>query len=334
MRFLIITPAAVGSTKGNRITAERWARIITTLGHQVSIRESFDGKSPNTNSSARKKPPFDVLVALHAAKSNPSVVRFRKKFPASKIVVAFTGTDIHLKPNAPRSLVNRIAQSLKLADQVVLLQPEAMRLISKSARHKTSVIFQSSKPIATPPKKLTRWFEVSVIGHLRPVKDPFRTALAARQLPPNSRVRIVHFGAALIDEMKKTAEKEQRTNPRYRWLGQVTHSEAKRRLSRSRLTVLSSKSEGGPAVISEAIVNDVPILTTRINATIGLLGKGFPGFFEFGNTKQLADLIHRAESDKEFYQSLVKEGKKRKRQFSPAAEKKSWATLIKALANS
>ena len=43
------------------------------------------------------------------------------------------------------------------------------------------------------------------MGHLRPVKDPFRTALAARLLPPSSRVRVLHLGAALSEEMAEQA---------------------------------------------------------------------------------------------------------------------------------
>ena len=55
-----------------------------------------------------------------------------------------------------------------------------------------------------------------MLGHLRPVKDPFRTAMAVRQLPPSSRIQVVHVGGALTDDMKTEADAEESTNPRYR----------------------------------------------------------------------------------------------------------------------
>ena len=64
-------------------------------------------------------------------------------------------------------------------------------------------------------------FTVCVLGHLRPVKDPFRTALAARLLPAESRIRVVHVGAALSEEMAELARAEAAENPRYRYVGEL-----------------------------------------------------------------------------------------------------------------
>jgi hypothetical protein len=114
-------------------------------------------------------------------------------------------------------------------------------------------------------------------------------------------------------------------------MGSVSHGEAQRRLARSRLTVLSSKSEGGPTALSEAIVNQVPILTSRIAATVGMLGGDFPGFFEVGETTVLADMIHRAETDSKFYRRLVNSGKKIKSRFLPDREVKCWKALLQEI---
>ena len=43
------------------------------------------------------------------------------------------------------------------------------------------------------------------MGHLRPVKDPFRAAFAARLLPDASRIRVTHIGAALTAGMADAA---------------------------------------------------------------------------------------------------------------------------------
>ena len=47
-----------------------------------------------------------------------------------------------------------------------------------------------------------------MIGHLRAVKDPFRTALAARSLPDSSKMRVLQVGGAMTAAMAKRARRE------------------------------------------------------------------------------------------------------------------------------
>ena len=94
----------------------------------------------------------------------------------------------------------------------------------------------------------------ATVGHLRAVKDPFRAAMAARRLPPESRIRIVHLGAALSPRMAERARREESVNPRYCWLGEVPRGQALHILARSRVLALTSRLEGGANAISEAVV--------------------------------------------------------------------------------
>src|SRR4051812_35457792 len=107
MRICIVTPAPTGSLKGNRVTAERWARFLSELGHTPELTTDYQGQ------------PCDLLVALHAYKSYPSVRRYRDARPSDPLVLCLTGTDlygdIHERPEA--------AEALELATRLVLLQP-------------------------------------------------------------------------------------------------------------------------------------------------------------------------------------------------------------------
>jgi hypothetical protein len=218
MRITIVTPAPPRSRKGNRVTALRWGRILRELGHRISIRQEYKHGAP------------DLLVALHARRSARSVVRFHRRHPNRPVVVALTGTDVY--GGIRRSRTARTV--LGIASRVILLQPLGMSELSLKLHRKTRVIYQSAeRPCAeVPPLKGT--FEVCVLGHLRPVKDPFRTALAARRLPPSSRIRVTHLGAALSDDMAKRARAEMARNGRYRWLGEAPRGRALRILARSR----------------------------------------------------------------------------------------------------
>jgi putative glycosyltransferase (TIGR04348 family) len=315
MKILLVTPAPPRSRKGNRITALRWAQLLRSLGHRVAIATEYQGQR------------CDVLIALHALRSHPSIVRFRAERPDAPLILALTGTDvygdIHTSAKARRSL--------GLATRLVVLQPLAIAELPASLRDRAVVIYQSVEPPRTREKPRTDVFEVCVMGHLRPVKDPLRTAKAARLLPAPSRIRVLHLGSALSDDMAQAARTEEETNPRYHWLGEKPRWRALRLLSRCRLLVLTSKLEGGANVISEALAVNVPVLSSHIAGSVGLLGEDYPGYFPFGDTQALADLLLRAETDAAFYRELRQRCRRLRPLFDPARERRTWRDLLAAI---
>ncbi len=314
MRILIVTPAVPGSRKGNRVTACRWRKLLQGSGHRVTIATTYTGQS------------CDVCVALHAKKSAASIQRFAESCPDQPLLVVLTGTDLY------RDITTSHAaqRSLELADRLIVLQPEAKRAVPIAFQSKTCVIFQAVPKRRPLPTKLTSHFEVTVMGHLRPVKDPFRAALAARRLPADSKIRIVHCGQALTDSIRQRAEREMARNPRYQWQGELPRWQALQRLARSRVMVLSSILEGGANVVSEALACQVPILSSRIAGSIGLLGNDYPGFFECRDTARLTELLRRTEVDAAFYKSLKMACKNREWLIAPALERDTWKALLES----
>jgi putative glycosyltransferase (TIGR04348 family) len=315
LKIAVVSPEREGLDTGNRVTATRWARLLRGLGHQVTIQREYDGR------------PSDALVVLHARKSYPSLERFRRRRPGHPVVVALTGTDLYgdirTSPEAQRSL--------EAADRLVLLQPAGLQELSPSLRVKARVIHQSAvRPRGHFPVR-DRVFEAVVLGHLRPVKDPLRAAAAARLRPASSRLRVLHAGAALTPAMAAAARHEQARNPRYRWLGPLPRWRALRLLARARVLVLSSEMEGGANVVSEALACSVPVLSSRISGSIGILGPDYPGYFEVGDTKGLAALLARAEDEPSFLADLRRRGRSLAHLVSPARERESWRRLLREL---
>jgi putative glycosyltransferase (TIGR04348 family) len=309
----LITPAPAGSRAGNRVTALRWARILRGLGHRVVIEREYRGR------------PCDLMIALHARRSFASVDRFHRRHPDRPLLLALTGTDLYglirTDPLARRAL--------EMATRLIVLQPMGASEIPAHLRARARVIYQSvRKPHGTvSPRR--RVFEVCVLGHLRPVKDPFRTAEASRLLPAASRIQVVHAGAALGGEMEERARAEAKSNPRYHWVGEVPRWKALRLLARSRLLVLSSQMEGGANVVSEAIATSTPVLASRIPGSVGLLGEDYPGYFPVGDTQALADLLHRAETDRGYYRALKAWCRRLLPLVDPRRERASWQRLLR-----
>ena len=310
-----MTPAAPGSHRGNRVTAERWATLIGELGHSVEVLETFAGA------------PVDGLIVLHAGRSAASIRRFRDQFPTRPLLVAVTGTDFY----SDEFDHTEVAHSLDAADRIIVLQPRTADDLAAALRPKVRVIYQSAEPPARRDVPRPGTFEVAVVGHLRPVKDPFRAAEASRLLDPTSTLRILHLGEALSADMADQARQEAATNPRYEWLGDLSHDDTLAVMARCRLVVLTSLSEGGPAVISEAIIAGAPLVATRVSGCVGMLGDDYPGLFPVGDTQALSRMLTRAERDAGFYQSLRLACDRRRSLFRPEAELSAWRDLLAEL---
>lgn len=295
--------------RGNGVTADRWGAIFLALGHSLVDHDA------------------DVLVALHAKHSHAEILKFKAANPTRPVVLALTGTDVYRDIYADEE-----AQlSLRLADRFVVLQPHALEQLPGPMRERAHVIYQSAVAPPNPPPKPTDHFRVCVIGHLREVKDPFRAAEASRLLPPQSKVKFVHLGSALDPAMRARAEHESHDNPRYEWLGEKSAAETLALLASSHLMVLTSIMEGGANVMTEAIACDVPIISSRMGASLGILGPEYPGLFVVGDTDALARLITRAESDRAFCAELQRQCRAKHPLIDPARERQSWADLLDAL---
>ena len=176
-----------------------------------------------------------------------------------------------------------------------------------------------------------RYFDICVIGHLRPEKDPLRTALAARNLPISSKIRVRHYGRAHTKEWAEKARVEMSCNHRYTWFGEVPHWRVRQALAKCSLMVLSSRIEGGPNSLSEAVVAGVPVITTDIDGCVGVLGQDYQGYFPVGDTDALRGLLTRAETDSKFFSSLKNFIIKIEPRFSRQEEEARWASLLAGL---
>ena len=263
-----------------------------------------------------------MLIALHARKSHDSIKRFATRMPRVPLVVCLTGTDLYRDIRTDASA----QESLRLATRIVVLQEMALHELAADTREKARVIYQSAKPIkfAAP---LKNQFEISLIGHLREEKDPFRCAMALSYLPRSSRIYICHMGRAMSAEMKTQAQQWMAREPRYRWIGEIPHWQVHKRLARSRAMVISSRMEGGANVISEALAAHVPVIASRIPGNIGMLGEGYNGYYPVEDERNLAMLLQRLETDRGFCAALKKQCARR----LPLVQEKRESASLKML---
>lgn len=315
MKIALVTPAPAQVHTGNRTTADRWARLLSQLGHQVNVQKSWDGEE------------CDLLIVLHARRGFPAIQRFRQKHPLAPLVVALTGTDLYGDVESSAEAIC----SLELASRIVVLQALAAEAVPESARRKVRVIYQSAERPSPSAQREESWFQVCILAHLRAVKDPLRLAYAVRGLPSLSKIQVKHAGAVLDPDFGRQVEAEQRTNPRYHWLGPLAHENAMDLLARSHMLVLTSQLEGGANVISEAIAISIPVISSLIPGSVGILGSDYPGYFPVGDSAALREQLLRAESDDGFYRDLQQWVARLHPLVSASRERETWGALLSEL---
>lgn len=311
MKIILITPSAAVSRTGNRNTASRWAGFLRQLGHRVVIQVEWDGA------------PADLMLALHARRSHASIRRFSEIFPERPLILALTGTDLYrdIRHDA------NAQHSMQAATRMIVLQEQGLLELTPDLRAKTRVIYQSSPP-AKPSPKLKTHFQVGVIGHLREEKDPFRCVHALRHLPADSKIQVIHLGGALSPAMAEEAHTLMRQDSRYRWLGNMPHWQAMRKLASSHVMVISSRMEGGANVICEALAVGVPVIASDIAGNIGMLGADYLGYYPCGDEQALARLLWRTQSEPDFLAQLQAQCAIRRPLFTPEREKSGLESLL------
>jgi putative glycosyltransferase (TIGR04348 family) len=314
MRIAIAVPPSAVPRSGNRHTAARWRSFLRSLGHRVRVDTEWDGGAD------------DVLLALHAYKSYPSIARFAERRPGAPLVLALTGTDLYRDIRKhPEG-----KQALAMATRLIVLQEAGLDELSPALRRKARVVYQSSD-VRLRRAPVKGRFRIAVIGHLREEKDPFRAALALRHLDRAAPVEVLQIGGALDGAMKAECAVWERRDPRFRWLGSLSHQRAMRWLASSHVLVVSSVMEGGANVICEAARVGVPVLASRIPGNIGMLGRDYPGYFPLFDDKALARLIERCRTDASFYGRLRRKPLALAQERAPRAERAALKAVLQGL---
>ena len=145
------------------------------------------------------------MVAVHAWRSAAAIERFKATYPARPVVLQLSGTDIYHYIDVDPVPTLR---TMERADRLVALNDLAWRVVPKRLHQRLGVIHQSAAPLPRQRRPSRGAVVVSVIGHLRDVKDPLRAAEAARLLPADSRVLIEQVGRAYTPEWEARARAE------------------------------------------------------------------------------------------------------------------------------
>ncbi len=264
------------------------------------------------------------MIALHARRSADSIAAWHARHGAERLALVLTGTDLY------RDIQTDAAaqRSLALAGQLVVLQALGERMLPAAYHAKTRTIYQSAtarKALTKSPQRL----RALMVGHLREEKSPETLFVAARLLAGRKDIFIDHIGDALDPALASEAQTTMAACPNYRWLGGRPHEETRRRIQRAHLLIHTSRMEGGAHVIIEAAVSGTPVLASRIDGNVGMLGEDYDGYFDWNDAAGLSTLLGQCRNGQsDLLSRLARQTSARAGLFSPASE----CAAVRALA--
>lgn len=317
-RVCIISPFTEAANNGNWQTASRWARMLEH-DYTVSVAQDWNGE------------PHDVMFALHARRSAPSIERWAQAHGANHdapgLAVVLTGTDLYRDIQTDA----QAQTSLTLARTLVVLQECGPLALPETVRSKVRVIFQSTPPQATQDRPLAP-LRVVMVGHLREEKAPQTLWEAARRLQGQQDITIEHLGGALEPQLGAQAQACMAHCPQYHWHGAVAHGDTLRAIAQAHVLVHTSRMEGGAHVILEAVCSGTPVLASRIPGNVGMLGEDYRGYFTPGDAEALAQLLRRCRDEMSqpegLYAQLQRQCAARAPLFAPHTESAAVRTLV------
>lgn len=313
----IITPALALANNGNWQTARRWQAF---LGGRFRVDVRLDWRREDGFAGDPATLP-DAMIALHARRSAAAIERFAAT--GRPVAVVLTGTDLYRDIRHDASA----QRSLRLARRLVCLQERGPDALPAALRDRVDVIYQSARTLAPWPPRRRTW-DLLLVGHLRPEKDPM-TAVRALARLPDRRLRLRHVGDARDPELGAAFEAAALADPRIERLGALPHARARSLIRRGRVLLLPSLMEGGANVLIEAVTSGVPVLASRIDGSVGMLGADYAGWFEVGDDAGLAALVARCMADPAFVERLRAQCAARAPRFAPDRERAS----VRALAH-
>ena len=305
-----MTPALADANNGNWQTAHRW-RGMLSQAYRVRLASSWDGGDD------------DVMVALHARRSAASVMKWRTIRTAAPLIVVLTGTDLYRDIESDTSA----QASLESADCLIVLNQLGAESLPEDLKAKARVVLQSCAARKTMPKTDQR-LRALMVGHLRAEKSPQTYFEAAGMLAVRPDILLDHIGAALDTALGVRATSLMAQNPHYRWLGGLSHATTRKRIQAAHALVHPSRMEGGAHVVIEAVRSGTPVLASRIDGNVGLLGATYDGYFPVGDASALATLLKRLRDEPAMLLHLQRQCEERAPLFDPARESATLHALI------
>jgi len=316
------------------------ARVVLFTLYRPAERDALDRElHPSVERRClHARGPFDLRAvircarALRAAGITVVITTLNDANVFGRWVVLASGLTVRLlrrEANTPRRkpLWQRVLDVLGdgLAHRILVVSDGArtdlLRLAPWRARRvivlRNAVAVAAAYPFRRPgplPRLLT-------IGRMTPQKD-HATLVAALGLLARAGRRFTAeiIGAGALSERVRDAARREGIGERVTFPGALAHDDVRRAYAGADVFVLSSRWEGCPNVVLEAMAHGLPVVATAVGGVPELVEHGASGLLvPPAHPRALADAITRLLEDPELCATMGRAGRARAELFAPDA---------------
>ena len=179
------------------------------------------------------------------------------------------------------------------------------------------------------PLKTRKKWDIITVSRLHKIKRIELFIEIVEKISRNRNVKCAIIGDGPMDfTLKKMVEKKNLQGS-IEFLGKIPHNKLNNYYNQSKLFLLSSKNEGLPATIIEAMLTETCIISSDVGSISKCIKHGYNGFlYKFENILDATTLILNLLNNLDFRDQIAKNGRKTALSYSAGNRIKIWEDII------
>ncbi len=276
MRILLISPFGIDDARGNSVATARLAHGFRSRGHFVTILSDVVRLSAEpdelTETMRAVTATAEAALIMHATHGASAAVFLRKA--GIPYVVSFRGTDVH---NLPMDTGNETAlhSTLEHAARIIVFHDQMLRQLNDRYSDIDEKVIIVPNGLDLPDS--TRDFRAELgigsdavvmmsLAGLRDIKRPlFALSAVMRLITDYPGLRFVRAGPALDPGIREALDRIAAESPWLIDLGQIPHDDVSAFLRMGDIFVSTSRAEGMPHAVNEAMMRGRALLLSDIS---------------------------------------------------------------------
>ncbi len=179
------------------------------------------------------------------------------------------------------------------------------------------------------PLKTRKKWDIITVSRLHKIKRIDLFIEIVEKISRNRNIKCAIIGDGPMDlALRKMVEKKNLQGS-IEFLGKIPNNKLNRYYNQSKLFLLSSKNEGLPATIIEAMLTEICVISTDVGSISSCIKHGFNGFlYDFENISDSTKIILNLLNNRDFRDQIAKNGRKTALSYSAGNRIKIWEEII------
>ena len=179
------------------------------------------------------------------------------------------------------------------------------------------------------PLKTRKKWDIITVSRLHKIKRIDLFIEIVEEVSKNRNIKCAIIGNGPMDLILKKMVDRKNLQGSIEFLGEIPNNKLNNYYNQSKLFLLSSKNEGLPATIIEAMLTEICVISTDVGSISRCIKHGFNGFiYNFENISDSTKIILNLLDNKDFREQIAKNGRITALSYSAGNRIKIWEEII------